>query len=52
MNKLKTLTLAVAALSAASASAYEFDAGPVYGQINTSISWGVGVRTETLMMAP
>jgi len=46
MNKLKTLTLAVAALSAASAGAYEFDAGPVYGQINTSISWGVGVRTE------
>jgi len=46
MNKLKTLTLAVAALSAASASAYEFDAGPVYGQINTSISWGIGVRTE------
>jgi len=46
MNKLKTLTLAVAAVSAASASAFEFDAGPVSGQINTSVSWGIGVRTE------
>ncbi len=46
MNKLKTLTLAVAALSAASANSYEFNGGPVSGQLNTSISWGIGVRTE------
>ncbi|NVK42175.1 MAG: DUF1302 domain-containing protein, partial [Oceanospirillaceae bacterium] len=46
MNKIKTLALAVAALSAAGSQAIEFNAGPVVGQINTSISYGVGFRTE------
>ncbi len=45
MNKLKTLTLAVAALSAASASAFEFKMGPIEAQLNTSISYGIGMRT-------
>jgi len=46
MNKIKTLSLAVAALSAASASALEFEAGPISAQLNTSISYGLGIRTE------
>jgi len=46
MNKIKTLTLAVAAFSAASASALEFQMGPVSAQLNTSLSWGIGMRTE------
>lgn len=46
MNKIKKLTLAVAALSAASANAFEFSAGPIEAQLNTSISYGVGMRTE------
>ena len=46
MNKLKTLTLAVAAISAASSQAIEFEAGPVTAQLNTSLSWGVAMRTE------
>jgi len=46
MNKIKTLTLAIAALSAASASALEFEAGPISAQLNTSISYGIGMRTE------
>lgn len=46
MNKIKTLALAVAALSAAGSQAIEFNAGPVVGQLNTSISYGVGFRTE------
>lgn len=46
MNKIKTLALAVAALSAASSQAIEFNAGPVSGQINTSLSYGIGIRTE------
>jgi len=46
MNKLKTLTLAVAAISAAGAQAFEFNAGPISGQLNTSLSWGMGIRTE------
>ena len=48
MNKIKTLALAVAALSAANSQAIEFNAGPVSGQINTSISYGVGFRTEDI----
>lgn len=48
MNKIKTLTLAVAALSAASAGAFEFSAGPIEAQLNTSISYGVGMRTEAV----
>jgi len=44
---LKKLPLAVAELSAASAAtAVEFNAGPVYGQFNTSLSYGVAWRTE------
>jgi len=44
---LKKLPLAVAVLTAASAaSAVEFNAGPVYGQLNTSLSYGVAWRTE------
>lgn len=46
MNKIKTLTLAIAALSAASAGALEFEAGPISAQLNTSLSWGIGMRTE------
>lgn len=46
MNKLKTLTLAVAAISAASSQAIEFEAGPITAQLNTSLSWGVAMRTE------
>ena len=46
MNKIKTLALAVAALSAANSQAIEFNAGPVSGQLNTSISYGIGFRTE------
>lgn len=46
MNKLKTLTLAIAALSAAGSQAAEFSMGPVNAQINTSISYGIGMRTE------
>lgn len=46
MNKIKTLTLAVAALSAASANSFEFNAGPIQAQLNTSISYGIGIRTE------
>jgi hypothetical protein len=46
MNKFKTLTLAVAAISAASSQAIEFQAGPVSAQLNTSLSWGVAMRTE------
>lgn len=43
---LKKLPLAVAIMSAAAANAVEFDAGPVAGQFNTSLSYGVGWRTE------
>lgn len=46
MNKIKTLTLAVAALSAAQASAVSFNIGPVDAQVNTSISYGIAMRTE------
>jgi len=46
MNKIKTLTLAVAALSAVSAQAYQFNAGPVEAQLNTTLSYGIGMRTE------
>lgn len=46
MNKIKTLTLAIAALSAASTQAVQFDVGPVSTRINTSLSWGVAMRTE------
>ncbi len=46
MNKLKTLTLAIAALSAAGAQALEFNAGPISAQVNTSVSYGIGFRTE------
>jgi len=46
MNKLKTLTLAIAALSAAGSQAFEFEAGPISAQLNTSVSYGIGFRTE------
>jgi len=46
MNKIKTLTLAVAALSAASSQAFNFSVGPVDTTVNTSLSWGVAMRTE------
>lgn len=46
MNKLKTLALAVAAVSAANSQAIEFEVGPVSAQLNTSLSWGVAMRTE------
>lgn len=46
MNKIKTIALAVAAVSAASAHGVEFNAGPIYGQFNTSLSYGVAWRTE------
>ena len=46
MNKIKTLTLAIAALSAASAQAFQFNAGPVEAQLNTTLSYGIGMRTE------
>ena len=46
MNKIKTLTLAIAAISAASAQGFEFNAGPVEAQLNTTLSYGIAVRTE------
>ncbi len=46
MNKIKTLTLAIAAISAANVQAFEFNAGPVEAQLNTTLSYGLGVRTE------
>ncbi len=46
MNKLKTLTLAIAAISAANVQAFEFNAGPVEAQLNTTLSYGVAFRTE------
>ena len=46
MNKLKTLTLAIAALSAAGSQAAEFQMGPISAQVNTSLSYGIGFRTE------
>lgn len=46
MNKIKTLTLAIAAISAANAQAFEFNAGPVEAQLNTTLSYGIGIRTE------
>ncbi len=46
MNKIKTLTLAIAAITAANAQAFEFTAGPVEAQLNTTLSYGVGIRTE------
>ena len=46
MNKIKTLTLAIAAITAANAQAFEFNAGPIEAQLNTTLSWGLGVRTE------
>ncbi len=46
MNKIKTLTLAIAAITAANVQAFEFNAGPVEAQLNTTLSYGLGVRTE------
>jgi hypothetical protein len=46
MNKLKTLTLAIAAISAANVQAFEFSAGPVEAQLNTTLSYGIAFRTE------
>ncbi len=46
MNKIKTLTLAIAAISAANVQAFEFRAGPVEAQLNTTLSYGIGFRTE------
>ena len=46
MNKIKTLTLAIAAISAANAQAFEFNAGPVEAQLNTTLSYGIAIRTE------
>ncbi len=46
MNKIKTLTLAIAAISAANVQAFEFNAGPVEAQLNTTLSYGIAVRTE------
>jgi len=46
MNKIKKIALAVAAVSAASAHGVEFNAGPISGQLNTSLSYGVAWRTE------
>ncbi len=46
MNKIKTLTLAIAAISAANAQAFEFNAGPVEAQLNTTLSYGIAMRTE------